>query len=317
MDQAEKGSKLLDKLRSERALRFSSFDLLPEALRIYREGLGRGDKTGWPGMDLLFSVASGQLTIIYGYPHSGKSQWMDALALNLARQGWRFVFCSMENIPSRLHVEKLAMQYVGKPVREGPSPRMREDELAEALTDMSEWFEFIQPSDAKPVLSLLDVVETVEESFTERELWGQKDVKLACVIDPWNELEHVRPKGMLLSEYIGESLSHLRQWSRKNMIHVFVVAHPSKQYPDRKTGSRPALSPDMIADSAHFWNKADNIIAVDRQDSEPDPFTRILVQKVRFAHIGRRGEVELEYERTCGRYHERKEKPKGVRSIHD
>lgn len=310
MDESEKGSKLLDKLKTERALRFSSFDLLPEALKIYREGLGRGDKTGWPALDLFFSVAAGQLSIVYGYPHSGKSQWMDALALNLARQGWRFVFCSLENIPSRLHVEKLAMQYVGKPVREGPTARMSEDELTEALTDMSDWFEFIQPSDAKPMVSLLDVVEAVEDSFKERELWGIQEGKLACVIDPWNELEHTRPKGMLLSEYIGESLSHLRQWSRKNMLHVFVVAHPAKQYPDRKTGSRPNLSPDMIADSAHFWNKADNIIAVDRQDDSFDPFTRILIQKVRFAHIGHRGEVELEYEKTCGRYRERLAKPK-------
>ena len=309
MDREDKGTKLLDESRARRPQRSNTLDLLPEALRIYREGLGRGDRTGWRGVDELFTVAPGQITVVYGYPNSGKSQWVDALALNLARQGWRFVFASFENIPSRLHAEKFAMQFIGKPVRTGQTPRMSEDELAEALTEMSGWFEFVQPSDARPVLSLLDVVETVEESFKERELWESKELKLACVIDPWNELEHVRPKGMLLSEYIGESLSHLRAWSRRHALHVFLVAHPAKQYPDRKTGTRPKLTPDSIADSAHFYNKADNCILIERDDDAPFPVTRVHVQKIRFAHIGRRGECELEFDRVSGRYREKQTQP--------
>ena len=42
-------------------------------------------------------VVPGELTIITGVPNSGKSEWIDALMVNLAEKfGWRFGLCSME-----------------------------------------------------------------------------------------------------------------------------------------------------------------------------------------------------------------------------
>ena len=42
-------------------------------------------------------VVPGELTIVTGVPNSGKSEWIDALLCNLARQhGWSFALCSME-----------------------------------------------------------------------------------------------------------------------------------------------------------------------------------------------------------------------------
>ena len=42
-------------------------------------------------------VVPGELTIITGVPNSGKSEWIDALMVNLSDQfGWRFGLCSME-----------------------------------------------------------------------------------------------------------------------------------------------------------------------------------------------------------------------------
>ena len=42
-------------------------------------------------------VVPGELTIITGVPNSGKSEWIDALLVNLAWQhGWCFAMCSME-----------------------------------------------------------------------------------------------------------------------------------------------------------------------------------------------------------------------------
>ena len=49
-----------------------------------------------------------------GVPNSGKSEWLDALAVNLAAShGWRFAVCSLEN--DRLgHLVKLLEKRVGK-----------------------------------------------------------------------------------------------------------------------------------------------------------------------------------------------------------
>lgn len=281
-----------------------------ELLRIYREGLGRGDSTGWPSVDRLLSIAPGQLTTVTGYPNSGKSQWLDSLSLNLARRGWRFVFCSLENIPIELHVEKILKQFVGKPVREGVTPRMSEEEAIEAMTEIDEWFSFVQPHELKLNPSLADVLEVIEADFQKRGLWGSRENKIACVIDPWNELEHVRPYGLSLTEYIGESLSMLRQWVRRHHLHAFLVAHPAKQQRDRSTALLPLVTPEMISDSAHFWNKSDNCVTValpppagmgEQGKHAPDEVD-IHVQKVRFAHIGMRGAATLRFDKVTGRY---------------
>lgn len=304
MVDSDKGREFLERQKAERPTLLTSHDTKADLLKVWRFGMGRGDRTGWPALDSHYSVASAQITTITGYPNSGKSQFMDALAINLARQGWRFVFCSLENIPIYLHVEKLLRQYIGKPFREGPNPRMSEEEAMEGATDMEEWFSFIHPSDAKPNPSLDDVTESIESNFKDRGLWGAKDAKLACVIDPWNELEHFRPRGMTVTEYVGESLSRLRQWGRKTGLHIFIVAHPAKQYRPRESGKLPVCMPDMISDSAHFWNKSDNCITVALPEEHESPEVSIHIQKIRFAHIGRRGMVTLYHSRVTGRYQE-------------
>lgn len=312
MADPQKGQAFLDAQREARPSISTPRSVSEDLRRVYRDGLGRGDCAGWPSIDKLYSVAPGQVTTVTGWPNSGKSQWLDALALNLARQGWRFVFCSLENIPVFLHVEKLAKQFVGKPMRPGLTERMSEDELIEATNEMEEWFSFVTPSERKTSPSLHDVIEVIEGDFKKRELWGAKESKLACVIDPWNELEHVRPTGMSLTEYVGECLSMLRQWARRHMLHVFIVGHPAKQPRNRDTGKLPIPTPDMISDSAHFWNKSDNCIAVALVDEHRSREVDIHVQKIRFSHIGRRGQATLNYDVTTGRYHEPPPKMKAV-----
>src|SRR5262249_15927401 len=139
--------------------------------------------------------------------------------------------------------------------------RLDGNDIDIATDEMDEWFSFFVPTELKPNPSLDDVMLSFEREFERRGVW-RNGSKPACVIDPWNELEHFRPKGMSLTEYVGESLSKLRQWSRRNLVHVFIVGHPAKQQRIRETGKLPTPTPDMISDSAHFWNKSDNCITV-------------------------------------------------------
>jgi twinkle protein len=62
---------------------------------------------------------------VTGIPNSGKSEWLDALAVNLAAaQGWRFALCSLEN--DRLgHLVKLVEKRVGKPFYDGAGGRVK------------------------------------------------------------------------------------------------------------------------------------------------------------------------------------------------
>lgn len=66
-------------------------------------------------MDQIYKVVPGELTIVTGVPNSGKSEWIDALLVNLAVQnGWTFALCSMEK-SVRHHARQLLEKYVGKP----------------------------------------------------------------------------------------------------------------------------------------------------------------------------------------------------------
>lgn len=52
---------------------------------------------GWASLDQYYRVVPGELTVITGVPNSGKSEWLDALLVNLSdHHGWSFAMCSME-----------------------------------------------------------------------------------------------------------------------------------------------------------------------------------------------------------------------------
>lgn len=64
---------------------------------------------------LCVQVVPGELTIVTGLSNSGKSEWLDALTVNLAEQyGWRFAMCSLENTVTE-HGRKLMEKYTRKP----------------------------------------------------------------------------------------------------------------------------------------------------------------------------------------------------------
>lgn len=295
MADREKGAAFLDaererkpKLRSPRA-----YHALLQ--KLWRDGLPPGDKTGWPSLDAHYTVAPGQFTVVTGWPGSGKSEFLDALLVNLAHQGWKFAVFSPENHPVELHLSKLMEKLAGKPFSNGRTERLSEAELGEFIDDLEKSFSFIEQGDEGSI-SAKDVIEAATpflNQFTEN--------PRGLVIDPWNELEHWRPGNLSETEYVSQTLSMVRNWARKNKVHVWIVAHPQKVR--REDGKLPVPRPDMISGSQHWWNKSDAAITVWRDfENTESPDVKIYVQKVRFKHIGRPGVVDLRYDRITGRY---------------
>ncbi len=257
----------------------------------YENGLPPGASTGWPEVDRHYTVATGQLTIITGQPGHGKSEWLDALTINLAaREGWTFGMYSPENWPAELHIAKLAEKYVGKPFNKGHNNRMTRSEFDLAQAWLAKRYSFIMP-ESPTVESILEVA---------RQLVKRKGIR-GLVIDPWNEIEHQRPTGISETEYISFVLSTLRQFGRTFGVHVWVVAHPKMLLKD-KNGKYPVPGMYDISGSAHWRNKADAGIAVWREVKDGGSVVEIHVQKVRHKHLGRIGMVQLNYERATGRY---------------
>lgn len=259
-------------------------------------GLPRGQSTGWPSLDPFYTVGMNQWTLITGTPNSGKSEWLDALMVNLALAGkWKFWIYSPENQPLELHHAKIIEKYIGRPFDPGPTPRLSPDELRKAEDWMAGKFIFCKP-DHPDIESIL--VEGIKEVSSIGTTW-----KTGIILDPWNYLEHRRPANMSETEYVSETLSRVIEHVREHFVHLWLVAHPAKQQKERD-GTYAVPGPRDISGSAHFWNKSDNCISVWRNQIASSKEVDIHVQKVRFKHIGRIGTATLVYDRVTGRYHE-------------
>ena len=276
-------------------------DLVAKLENLYRCGLATGSSTGWPCLDRLWQVHSGLLVIVTGWPGSGKSEWLDALALNLiAKAGWTFAYFSPENLPSELHLQKLLEKVLRIPFFDGPTKRMESHELAAGvglLEGKVTWLPTGKPNgDGLTIEDILDDADAWLQSNAE---WD----KPGLVIDPWNEIAHRRAANVLETEYVSIVLGRIRRWARDRNVTVFVVAHPAK-LPRDANGKLPIPRPDSISTSIHFWNKADIALTVWR-DIHADPPSRsvdVHVQKVRFKHHGRPGIATFEWDRVTGTY---------------
>ncbi len=269
-------------------------DLMDE-LDAMRHGTApRGISTGWANVDLYYTIATGQLTVVTGVPSSGKSEWLDALLLNLARKyEWRIGICSPENLPVPLHAAKLMEKVTGLPFFLGPTPRMSEQAYADAAQWLQDTVRFLAPEETLSIPQVLERASSLVRRYGIR----------ALVLDPWNEFDHAREKYMTETEYVSLALSTLKRWARKHEAHVFLVAHPQKLY-RKDDGTYPVPTPYDISGSAHFRNKADGCITIHRDFADPSAPVEVHVQKCRFKYLGKIGIARLIWDRVSGRYYD-------------
>jgi hypothetical protein len=269
-------------------------DLMNGIERLHVTGLQRGKSTGWSSLDEWYTVRKREWTLVTGFPNHGKSCWLDNVLVNLARRhDWKIGVFSAENLPLERYIASLMEIYTGKPFSKGANPRLTIPEVREASEWLHAHFKFINPSmEERRLERLLEIAGYLVREF-------KVD---ALVIDPWNELDHARPARLREDEYISVSLSKLRDFTRANNVHFFVVAHPAKVFRD-KAGKYPV--PTMFdVKGASEWNaKADNGVCIWRDMLDPDHGTDVHVQKVRFREVGKAGGgCNLKYDSVSGRF---------------
>lgn len=254
---------------------------------IYENGLPAGLSTGWENLDGFYRPMEGQWTLVTGVPGMGKSEWLDGLALNLAKQhSWMIGVCSPENQPITFHAAKLMEKYAGKRLH-----KMDKQEYEDAKEWVNHFFKFIMPEDR-----------TLESVLAKAKLLVRRYGMQGMIIDPYNEILHTNRKdGVSETEYVSEFLAQIRSCARTLGIHIWLVAHPTKLQKGAD-GKYPVPTGYDVAGSAHFFNKADNIIAVHRDKSNPDAYVEVHVQKIRSRWLGQLGHVSLEWDKHSGRF---------------
>lgn len=273
--------------------------MIDQIKKFYDNGFDQGvELKPWRNFSKLLRIAKKEFTVLTGTPGSGKSEFMDAIMMILAMQeNWRFAVFSPENYPYCVHIEKLLSKYNGKAFHKklysnGSDERMTMEEVIIGTSWINEHFAFVQPDeDHLNLESVLSI--TLQEHI--------KNPFDALIIDPFNELDCIRPQKFSETEHIGEQLKKIRRFGRANDLAMFVVAHPAKIHKD-KNGDMPIPTLYDINGSAHWRNKCDNgMVVVRNEDNTVD----VHVQKVKFKMRGEVGCTKFNYDKISGIYTEK------------
>ena len=256
---------------------------------LYNNGLPQGIRIGYPNLDNLMRLEKGRLIIITGTPGSGKSQFLDQVAVKMnVHHEWRFSLFSPEMMPLALHMAMLVSKYTGKPFRKDELNPMTYQRAKERVKDA---FHFIDPEDYD-----LDNILNIARYQVRK--YGCD----ALIIDPWNDLT-MDGNGITKTDDINTALLKILTFAQRMNVVVFVMAHPSK-IGRNKDGSTPEPTLSDISGSIHFYNRADiGIVVVRTKEEDGREYTKIKIQKMRFANLGAVGETYFKYGVGVGRFH--------------
>lgn len=247
----------------------------PEALSV-----------GMEHLDDYFKIRRGDFIVVTGIPGHGKTTFVNELVCRLAEKyGWTTAVASFEQTPQTDFRRNLRTFHMHCP----PHYVHDDEKLAAADRWIDRHFVFLCPDEDEDA-TLRWVLERGAAAVVQE----GADV---LVVDPWNELDHDRPRDMSLTEYTGFAIKQFRRFGRKYQVPVIVVAHPTKL--DRTKDDRlPVPTLYDISDSAHWANKCDAGIVIYRDGEE----TVILVRKVRYEAIGKTGKLCATFLKDHGRF---------------
>jgi twinkle protein len=255
---------------------------------LWGKGTGKGTSTGYSNVDQIYTVAQGQLTIVTGYPSSGKSNFVDQLMVNLGRtHDWKFALCSFENQPE-IHISRLMELYSGKRFFEG-TERMTQDEKDKAFKWVEEHFMFLDSETVEP---------STIESILERAAVAVARMGIrGLVVDPYNYIDNKSQTSE--TEFISSMLTRVQAFAKMYGVHVWFVAHPAKI--TRSGMDLPRPDGMAISGSMAWWAKADNGMTIHRTKHND---VEVAVWKCRYRWVGTQGETKLGYNKITGSYFE-------------
>jgi twinkle protein len=258
---------------------------------LYKEGKPSGISTGIKSVDALFTLQTGNLNIVTGYPGDGKSTFLDFLIQNVAKNyGWKTCFCSFEKPPA-LHAVQLAQCLIGRPFFEGENPRMSQEEADYAQDWIKDHvlFQDYQDGGLPTIEAILEKASAAVMRYGVRML----------VIDPFNFI-HNDQKG-LDTDMISNLLTSVQLWVKQHDAICFLVAHPTK--PQIRDGKKNVVTGVDVASSMNFFNKCDLGLTIYRGDDSVE----IHCWKARWGWQAKLGKAELKFDPLTGRYEEAQE----------
>lgn len=251
-------------------------------LNIRKNGFPKGWKPR-PPFGNHVTIHPGYFSIITGIPGHGKSEHLDQTLLELCiDNGLRGAYFSPENWPTELHLIKLVEKISGR--------NFWTLNLAE-VNEFKSWIEdhifWVYPEDGFNLTNVLNHIGKAVKRYGIN--W--------FVIDPWNKLDHQYTGNE--TKYISEALDQIDVFCKKNNLHGFIVAHPTKMAKDEE-GKYQIPNLYSISGSAHFFNKTALGWTVYKKEKG---LSEVHIQKVKFKYWGEIGMYSPLWDEENGRYY--------------
>jgi twinkle protein len=248
-----------------------------------------GVDVGWKLLDKHMRIMPAELIVVTGPPGSGKSQFVLNVVANLARlHGQKGAILQFEDNPRRniedlwVYAQKYQGEY-GEPISENHRAWVKR------------MFRFVRPYRGEDLegYTMERLVRIIKEAALVHDCnW--------CVIDPWNEIEHLWDVRENETNYTNRALAQLKMLARNLQITIFVVAHPSKG------GGQKENINDMtmydVSGSSAWNNKADHGVIVFRPELLSS-LTYVKVAKSKdHSRMGIPGTVTMDFMPTVAAY---------------
>lgn len=270
-------------------------DLEEEMRQLFENGMKHGEAIQLAGFDQLMTFEEGRYMVVSGRPGDGKSEFIDELCMRLCLlHGWKIAYFSPENNPVEIHLRKLCERLTRYPFKhEG---HMTEQLLEGCLNWLAGNVCHIMPDTGRIQsggIRLDDILDIARQTIARL---GTRIV----VIDPLNRIESDAQFASNELAWYAHVNNRLYWFAQQYRCLVILVAHPRKVNRANFDGKKRRVEMNDINGSADFGNKADYCVIVDRDDDRQ--VVTVYADKVKFKHLGSRGECTLHYEKNSGRY---------------
>lgn len=273
----------------ERTMIIKPNDLTKEVLKLKKEMTSskKGVSTGFECLDEMLLLNKTYLLLCTGNGGMGKSEFLDAIALNTAlSEGWKWAFFSPENFPISEHVKKHTERFIGKGLWQ-----MSPSDVERGVGAINDYFTWLDPPEDKlTVAALLESIQEIKD----------RDGLDAYILDPWNEIDHSQYSHMRDDQYLSMILTTIRRFNKKNNLLGCIVIHPKGLTRD-KDGNYPVPTLSDCHGGIMWRNKADYGLCLHRHDMSKDKAT-LYIQKIKFKTHGCIGTMDFDYDKYSGRF---------------
>jgi twinkle protein len=266
-------------------------------LNTFRYGKRVGTTTYLQRLDSHWRWRNGEVNIWTGYNNEGKSCFLTQLCvLKSKNEKYRHaVFCP-ENYPVDEYYDEVIHCLTGRSTDKRYNNVLSENEYLEAANFVNDHFFTIVPDDSNYQLdNILGKMKRLIRKYGVN----------SCIIDPYNQIDHLIERGQREDLYISQFMTKLKKFAIDNDISFHLVAH---QVTPLFQGKENYPQPDIykIKGGGTFADKADNVISVwrpFRKSNQSDETVRIIVGKIKKVRlVGTPGEIDLKYNVAKNQY---------------